>query len=111
MYLINYQQLVPNQLYYMQIKNNLYGSGNGKQKGYFTGIEQYYPDGVMWCKFTNVEDVKGQSGYGIGCRYYNIRITDFYVPEKDTIINNSIYRQAINQTLKNIIGDEYFTFI
>ena len=107
MYLINYQQLIPNQLYYMQSKR--YG-GNGKQKGYFTGTERYYSDGVLWCKFRDVTDIVGISGRGIGSRYYNVEITKFYVPEIDTIINNSIYRQAINQTLANITGDEYFKF-
>ena len=89
-------------------------SGNGKQKGYFIEIEKNYPNGVTWCKFRNVRDVVGSSGYGSTYgnefHYFNIEISEFYLPEKDIIINNSIYRQATNQTLVNIIGDEYFKF-
>ena len=34
----------------------------------------------------------------------------FLIPENDTIIENSIYRYAINTTLKMIVGDAYFMF-
>lgn len=107
---ISYKNLVPGTLYYIQREKI---TGNGKQKGIFTRKKQNSPEDLYFCVFNNVEDVVGISGWsnsntpGIGQDfdyYCSAGRAKFYLPEKE-----QVYERVINNILKKITGDPYFT--
>lgn len=91
-------------------------TGNGKQKGIYRGMFCKYalPDGsFLYYDFDNIVDVNGKSGYfnipkfKYGINKYKAK---FFIPENETIIENSIFRYAIHSSLKMITNDTNFMF-
>jgi len=81
------QDLIPNQLYYIQ---GPICSGNGKQKGFFKSISTS-DVGLIFAEFYDVQDIKPySSGYATGKRCFDSSVCKFYLPENKQIMEKNI---------------------
>ena len=99
---------IGNQYYIEKYKNS-----NLRQIGTFIG----YKNGnyFKFACFDNLQQItrpNGSKAYNglccIGVGYRSEIEFKFLIPKRDEIINNNLYKTAINRNLKQIIGDDYF---
>jgi hypothetical protein len=94
-------EMIEGNEYYIQ--NIPYDEYDGKQKGIYKGMLN-----DIHAKFENIENINKSSrgsGYSIGEGTRNKNIVTFYEPNAENIINNSLQRQAVQQTLQNTNTD------
>ena len=108
MKLLNYNQLISGNLYYIQ--NNPYQNYNGKQKGIFCNIE-FITENYIWCSFKDIINISN-SGYSTGFRLFRTDLVKFYIPTKESIIHNNLVNIAsakiIDENTNTNIGTSYF---
>lgn len=108
MKLLQYNELISGNLYYIQ--NNPYDNYNGKQKGIFCNIE-FITEDCIWCSFKNIINISN-SGYPTGFRLLRIDLISFYISTKKSIIHNNLVEIAsakiIDENTNTNIGTSYF---
>jgi len=109
MKLLDYNQLIFGNLYYIQ--NNPYDNYNGKQKGIFLNIG-IIRDNFIWINFKDVSNITLYSGYPTGNRFLRTDLVKFYIPTKNNIIHNNLVNIAsakiIDECTNTNIGTSYF---
>lgn len=106
---INVSDMKIGDLYYI-VK---YKNSKLRQIGTFLGCKN--GDFFKFACFDNLQQVTRPNGSkvfnGLSCNgigYRSELAFKFLIPKRDEIINNNLYKTAINRNLKQIIGDDYF---